>query len=258
MRYEHRSIPILAKGDADVSQAQMISVLIVDDHTIVRRGIKALLAQIDDIQVIGEADNGLDAIRLSQELEPDVILMDLLMPKMDGIEATWQVTARQPDIRVLAMTSFVCDEKILPAIKAGAQGYLLKESEPGELVQSIYKLYRGEHSLPAAIARKMMKEILETPKENPTPDPLTAREVDVLRLLAEGLSNEEIAALLVLSEHTVRTHVKHILMKLQLANRIQATLYALREGISFLGEENSQDGRVYAATTPDSIGFRPK
>jgi len=141
------------------SQPQIIRVLIVDDHTIVRRGIKALLAQTDDIQVIGEAGNGLEAIRLSHELEPDVILMDLLMPKMDGLEATRQITSLRPQMRVLVMTSFVFDEKIFPAIKAGARGYLLKESETGELIWSIYKVYRGElllharrQGLPALLA----------------------------------------------------------------------------------------------------------
>jgi two-component system, NarL family, response regulator LiaR len=219
------------------SQSQIIRVLIVDDHTIVRRGIKALLAQTDDIQVIGEADNGLEAIRLSHKLEPDVILMDLLMPKMDGIEATRQITSLRPHIRVLVMTSFVFDEKIFPAIKAGARGYLLKESETGELIWSIYKVYRGELPLPANIARQMMKEIVEMPGENPTPDPLTAKEEEVLRLLAEGLSNEEIAARLAILDCSIHTHIHHLLAKLHLANRVQAALYALREEIPSLAEE---------------------
>jgi NarL family two-component system response regulator LiaR len=216
---------------------RIIRILIVDDHTIVRRGIKALLAETDDITVIGEADNGLEAIRLAKQLEPDVILMDLLMPKMDGIEATRNITAQQPHMRVLVLTSFVGDEKIFPAIKAGALGYLLKDSEPSELIRSIYKVYRGEPSLHSSIARKMMKEILDTPSSKPTPDPLTAREVEVLQLLAKGLSNEEIAAQLVVSEVTVRTHISHLLAKLHLANRVQATLYALREGLSSIEDD---------------------
>jgi NarL family two-component system response regulator LiaR len=129
----------------------MIQVLVVDDHIFVRRGIKALLAETDDIQVVGEADNGLEAINLSKELEPDVILMDLLMPVMDGIEATRQITARQPHMLVLGMTSFIYHEKIIPAIKAGAMGYVMQESTPSELIQSIYKVHRGEQAFDQSI-----------------------------------------------------------------------------------------------------------
>jgi two-component system, NarL family, response regulator LiaR len=215
-----------------------IRVLIVDDHTIVRKGIKALLAETSDIQVVGEASNGLDATQLSKQLEPDVILMDLLMPKMDGIEATRQISAQQPQAHVLVLTSFVGDEKIFPAIKAGAYGYLLKDSEPSELIRSIRMVYRGEPSLAPIIARKMMQEIQEQPAVKPSPESLTAREVEVLQLIAKGLSNEEIAAQLVISEVTVRTHISHLLAKLHLATRVQATLYALREGITSLSDEN--------------------
>jgi two-component system, NarL family, response regulator LiaR len=219
-------------------QKRSIRVLVVDDHTIVRKGIKALLAETSDIQVVGEAENGIKAIQLSKQLEPDVILMDLLMPMMDGIESTRQITLQQPQVRVLVLTSFVGDDKVFPAIKAGALGYLLKDSEPAELIRSIYRVYRGEPSLHPIIARKMMKEIQEQPDVKPTPEPLTAREMDVLHLLAKGLSNEEIAAQLVISDVTVRTHISHLLAKLHLANRVQATLYALREGITSIGDES--------------------
>ena len=219
-------------------RSEPIRVLIVDDHTIVRKGIKALLAETGDIQVVGEASNGLDAIGLSRQLEPDVILMDLLMPKMDGIEATRKISTLQPRAHVLVLTSFVGDDKIFPAIKAGAFGYLLKDSEPSELIRSIRMVHRGEPSMPPIIARKMMQEIQELPSVKPSPESLTAREVEVLQLLAKGLTNEEIAAQLVISEVTVRTHISHLLAKLHLATRVQATLYALREGITSLSDEN--------------------
>ncbi|HTP02623.1 MAG TPA: response regulator transcription factor, partial [Anaerolineales bacterium] len=195
-----------------------------------------LLAETNDIQVIGEADNGLEAIEHSRQLKPDVVLMDIVMPNMDGIEATRQITAKQPEVRVLVLTSFVGDDKVFPAIKAGALGYLLKDSDPAELVRSIHKVCKGELSLPPAIARKIMKEIREDPAAKPTTEPLTGREVQVLRLLAEGFSNEEIANQLGISEVTVRTHISHLLAKLHLANRVKATLYALREGISSIGD----------------------
>lgn len=221
-----------------MNENHTVRVLVVDDHTIVRRGIIALLAEKSDIQIVGEAKDGLEAIQLSEQFKPDVILMDLLMPKMDGIEATRRITAQQPEVRVLVLTSFIGDDKIYPAIKAGALGYLLKDSEPIDLIRSIYKVYSGEPSLHPSIARKMIKEIREQPVVKPTPEPLTARELEVLTLLAQGRANAEIAAQLVISEVTVRTHISHLLAKLHLANRVQATLYALREGITSIGDEN--------------------
>jgi NarL family two-component system response regulator LiaR len=165
--------------------------------------------------------------------------MDLLMPKLDGIEATRQISTQQPKVRVLVLTSFVGDDKIFPAIKAGASGYLLKDSEPSELIRSIHMIHQGYPSLPPVIARKIMQEIQERPAEKSTPEPLTNREVEVLQLLAKGLSNDEIAARLVISEVTVRTHISHLLAKLHMATRVQATLYALREGITTLSDENA-------------------
>lgn len=211
-----------------------IRVLIVDDHAIVRKGIRALLSTERDIQVIGEAGDGAEAVSQALALRPDVILMDLVMPKIDGIEATRQITAQQPGRRILVLTSFAADDKVFPAIKAGALGYLLKDSGPDELVQAIHQVYRGEPSLEASIARKVLTE-LSTPSQKPlSPDPLTERELGILRLIAQGRSNKEIAEQLVITEMTVRTHVSNILGKLHLASRTQAALYALKEGIASL------------------------
>ena len=224
--------------------SQAIRVLIVDDHTIVRKGIRALLAEIAGIEVVGEADNGQAAIAQAETLHPDVILMDLAMPKMDGIEATRQIKASQPESRILVMTSFAADDKVFPAIKAGALGYLLKESAPEDLVQAIRQIHRGESSLHPTIARKVLQEITHPPARPPTPNPLTEREAEVLRLVAQGLSNQDIARKLNISDPTVRTHVSNIMSKLHLATRIQAALYALREGLVSLdaGAECGAEG----------------
>ncbi len=213
-----------------------IRVLIVDDHAIVRKGIRALLATERDIQVIGEVGDGAEAVAQAQTLCPDVILMDLVMPKLDGIEATRRITARQPGARILVLTSFAADDKVFPAIKAGALGYLLKDSGPEQLVQAIRQVHRGEPSLEPAIARKMLAEVAHQPAQPPTPEPLTERELTVLRLIAQGKNNKEIAEQLVISELTVRTHVSNILNKLHLASRTQAALYALREGLASLDD----------------------
>lgn len=217
--------------------SQAIRVLIVDDHTIVRKGIRALLTEIAGIEVVGEAADGQEAVAQANSLRPDVILMDLAMPKMDGIEATRQIKTSQPESRILVMTSFATDDKVLPAIKAGALGYLLKESAPEDLVQAIHQIHRGEPSLHPTIARKVLQEITDPSDRPPTPDPLTKREAEVLLLVAQGLSNQDIARKLHISDPTVRSHVSNIMSKLHLATRIQAALYALREGLVSLDAE---------------------
>jgi NarL family two-component system response regulator LiaR len=214
-----------------------IRVLIVDDHTIVRKGVRALLNEVEGIEVVGEASDGQEAVNQVESLEPDVVLMDLVMPGMDGITATSQITSHKPDVHVLALTSFATDDKVFPAIKAGALGYLLKDSDPEDLVRSIRQVNRGEPALQPNIARKVLLELRQPIKGTPTPDPLTERELEVLRLVAKGMSNQEIANQLVVEEVTVRTHVSHILSKLHLANRVQATLYALREGLAALDDD---------------------
>jgi NarL family two-component system response regulator LiaR len=211
-----------------------IRVLLTDDHAIVRKGIRALLATERDIQVVGEASDGEEAVAQAQALQPDVILMDLVMPKVDGIEATRQITAKQPGAHILVLTSFAADDKVFPAIKAGALGYLLKDSSPDELLRAIRQVARGEPSLEPSIARKVLFELSHPIKKTPTPDPLTEREMQVLRLVAQGRNNKDIAEELVVTEMTVRTHVSSILSKLHLASRTQAALFALKEGLASL------------------------
>jgi NarL family two-component system response regulator LiaR len=216
-----------------------IRVVIADDHGIVRSGIRALLATESDIEVVGEAANGREALAAAEQLRPDIILMDLVMPELDGIEAIRQITAMWPTLRILVLTSFAGDQQVFPAIKAGALGYLLKDTGPEDLVRAIRQVYRGESSLHPQIARKVLRELTRPTQHPPTPEPLTEREVAVLRLVARGLSNGQIAEQLRISEPTVRTHMSNILSKLHLATRIQAALYALRQGFASLDEDSS-------------------
>lgn len=217
-----------------------ILLLIVDDQGIVRKGVRALLAEVDGMKVVGEASDGLEAVQQAEALQPDVILMDLVMPGMDGIEAIRRIMARQPKARILALTSFAADDKVFPAIKAGALGYLLKDSEPEELIAAIKNIYHGEPFLHPSIARKVLEELSHPAGSPPTPEPLTERELEVLQLVAQGLSNQEIARQLVIGDATVRTHIGNILTKLHLANRVQAALYALRKGLSSLDDPGSK------------------
>ena len=218
-----------------------IRVFVADDHTIVRKGIAAVLEIVPDIDMVGEAENGRDAVIRVEILQPDVILMDLVMPDVDGIEAIRRIKDRQPEARILVLTTFAGEDKIFPAIKAGALGYHLKDSHPEELVQAIRQVYSGESSLHPVIARKVLEELSHPSEGPPTADPLTQREVEVLRLVAQGMENSEIAERLVITEATVRTHVSNITSKLHVASRTQAALYALREGIATLNDssENS-------------------
>jgi NarL family two-component system response regulator LiaR len=214
---------------------ETIRILVADDHAIVREGLRALIGAKPDMELVGEAADGVEAVLKARSLQPDVILLDLVMPRKDGIEAIGEIKRENPKARILVLTSFAEDDKVFPAIQAGALGYLLKDSSPQELLRAVREVYRGESSLHPAIARKLIGE-LNRPPENlpPTEEPLTEREVEVLSLVAQGLSNQEIAEKLVVSERTVRTHVSNILGKLHLANRTQAALYAVREGLAGL------------------------
>jgi NarL family two-component system response regulator LiaR len=213
---------------------ESIRILIADDHAVVREGLRALIATEPGMELVGEAKDGIEAVLKARSLQPDVILLDLVMPRQDGIEAIGQIKRENPDARILILTSFSEDDKVFAAIKSGALGYLLKDSSPEELLQAIRDVNRGESSLHPAIARKLIQELSRPSDLPPAEEPLTEREVEVLGLVAQGLSNQEIAEELVISEPTVRTHVSNILSKLHLANRTQAALYALREGLARL------------------------
>ncbi len=216
---------------------ELIRVLIADDHPLVRQGLGVVLAAQTDIELVAEATNGDEAVRLVQEVQSDVIIMDLKMPVKDGLTAIKEITETDLDTRILVLSSFPDDDNVFTAIKAGAMGFLLKDSPPEHLLDAIRAVHRGENVLHPTIARKLMQEIKNPPKLPPAEDPLTPRELDVLKCLTRGLSNGEIAAELSVSIRTVTTHVRNILDKLHLANRTQAALYALDQGIVVKSEQ---------------------
>ena len=220
----------------DPAHGAAMRVLITDDHTVVRKGIRALLMTEPDIEVVGEAENGQQAVAEAVRLRPDVILMDIVMPKMDGIEAIRRISARQPETRILVLTSFATDEKVFPAIKAGALGYLLKDSEPDDLIQAIHQVYRHEPSLHPTIAKKVLQELPASPAPEGTAEPLTETEFEILRLAAMGQSNREVGQHLGVNEARVQGHINSVLRKLHLASRTQAVLYALQEGLASFEE----------------------
>jgi NarL family two-component system response regulator LiaR len=213
---------------------ETIRVLIADDHPLVREGLRGLISAEPDMELVGEAANGAEAVEQAAALDPDIILLDLLMPVKSGLEAIIEIKQHDPEAKILVVTSFAEDEQIFPAIKAGALGYLLKDASPRELLQAIRNVRLGESSLHPTIARRLVRQFTE-PSVPPASDPgLTERELEVLKLVAQGLSNQGIADSLVVSERTVGKHVGNILEKLHLANRTQAALYALREGLTTL------------------------
>ena len=222
---------------ATESAGGKIRVLIVDDHAMVRQGLRTFLELQDNaelaIEVIGEATNGIEAVELASRTQPDVILLDLVMPKMDGIKATFKIMECSPNSKVIILTSFGEEDKILPAIRAGAQGYLLKDIPPAELVQAVREVYLGKVQLHPEIARKLMAAVAsnDTPRAEHSEDGLTAREQEVLSLIADGMSNHQIAEKLTISEKTVKTHVSNVLSKLHLDDRTQAAVYALKHGV---------------------------
>jgi NarL family two-component system response regulator LiaR len=215
-------------------ESGMIRILIVDDHAIVREGQQALIDTEPGMVVIGEAADGDKAVEMARALRPDVILLDLAMPRMGGIEATQEIRREAPNARILILTSFAEDDKVYSAVKAGAQGYLMKDATPREILAAIRNVHSGELSMSSATAQALMREIQRSSDLPLTEEPLTQRELEVLKLVAQGLSNQEIADTLVISQRTASTHVSNILSKLHLANRTQAALYALREGLAQL------------------------
>ncbi len=215
-----------------------IKVLLVDDHAVVRQGLRTFLELQDDMMIAGEAANGLEAIEQAKQAQPDIVLLDLMMPKMGGVEATPHIIAASPRARVIILTSFGEDDQVIPAIRAGAQGYLLKDIPPRELVQAVREAYQGKAQLHPDAAQKLMTAVAAPPAAPSSPESdLTERELEVLRLIARGLNNQQIAQQLTISEKTVKTHVSNILGKLHVDDRTQAAIYALKKG---LGAPSSQ------------------
>jgi NarL family two-component system response regulator LiaR len=207
-----------------------IRVMLVDDHAVVREGLRTFLELQDGIEVVGEAENGEQAVAEAERLTPDVILMDLVMPVLDGVGAMRKLRQSLPRTRVIVLTSFAEDDRVLPAIQAGAAGYLMKNVQPKELARAVRAAHNGEALLDPSVAARLVEAIAQPPGEEPR-DELTPREREVLELIGQGLSNKRIALELGVSEKTVKTHVGHLLAKLGVADRTQAALHAVRSGL---------------------------
>jgi len=212
--------------------SEPIEIILVDDHSMVRMGLKAYFSTLSDICVVGEAANGQEAVELAAQMAPDVILMDLIMPGMDGVEATRQIKKISPRSQVIVLTSYHDDEHIFPAIRAGALSYLLKDVDADDLANAIRRAHTGEAVINPRVAARLVKEMHGAREETLNPfRELTGRELEVLRKIAAGMNNQEIADALVISEKTVKSHITNILSKLHLADRTQAAVYAWQEGI---------------------------
>lgn len=210
-----------------------ISVLIVDDHGVVRQGLRTYLELLDDIDIVGEAENGHEAVEHVRQHRPDIVLMDLVMPEMNGVEATRQTLAISSSTKVIVLSSFSEDELVFPAIEAGAAGYLLKDVDPSELHRAIQAVYQGEVQLHPEIIKKLIHWVADPqPKSDATHGDLTPRELEVLSLIAQGQNNRDIAMSLTISEKTVKTHVGNILGKLHLSDRTKAAIYAHKHGLA--------------------------
>ncbi|MEI6044196.1 MAG: response regulator transcription factor [Chloroflexota bacterium] len=209
-----------------------VRVLIVDDHAVVRQGLITFLELQDEIEVVGEACNGREAMQKVKELKPDVVLMDLVMPVMDGLTAIKEIKQLWPETEVIALTSFADDEKVFTALRSGATGYLLKDVQPNDLVKAVLAAERGEVQLHPEVAKKLMHEVIAPPKAADNLEELTEREREVLGLLGRGMSNKEIAREISVSEKTVKAHVSSILNKLGLPGRTHAALYAVKRGLT--------------------------
>ena len=212
---------------------EKIKVLIVDDHQVVRQGLRTFLELQEDVLVVGEAADGETAVDMVRQLNPNVVLMDLVMPRLDGVSATRQVKSLGTEVKVIALTSFTEDDKVFPAIQAGASSYLLKDVSPDDLVEAIRAVHRGEARLHPDIARKLMEQVAQqaSPLHKSHLEDLTEREREVINLVAKGRNNQKIANELVISEKTVKTHVSNILGKLQLEDRTQLAIYAIKHGL---------------------------
>jgi DNA-binding NarL/FixJ family response regulator len=211
----------------------VIRVLIADDQRAVREGLAMLVGLADEIEVVGTAANGIEAVQLASELHPDVVLMDLRMPEMEGGEATRKIRAAEPDTHVLVLTTYADDDSLFPALQAGAHGYLTKDASAEEIERAIRAVADGHTHLDPAIQRRLVATVRSTKTQNPAlPDDLTTREIEVLKLIAAGLSNAEIAAALVVSAATVKTHINHIFQKTGARDRAQAVRYAYQHGLA--------------------------
>ncbi len=210
---------------------ETIKILIVDDHTVVRDGLAVMLGRLEDFAVVGEAKNGLEAVEKAHELQPDVILMDLRMPELDGVEAMRRIRVEDPEVKFIVLTTFDTDEYIFDAIEAGAKGYLLKDASREDLFEAVRAVHRGESLIQPGVAARVLDRFAQLSHQAAAPDALSEREAGVLRLMAQGAANKEIAASLSISESTVKTHVANIFQKLEVTNRTEAVTKAMARGI---------------------------